>query len=257
MNTTEGLEDHHPGILDEVIKTRHQEEIINQHCLTITQFLLGPIKIEVDIQILNETRYGVLIGVGFLLDDLYEVLHNISPGALVSDDSGGEVSEDPGASGLDCVQIRLLVEEQIYDQVSSLGVVEEDKQAPVDQPGALLKCLEITTESALINEGLQPVEILQCSVPVLHEDLGSKLAPHAVQVVPVSGLDQDTVEVEILTRTRVISTLVLELGKVVEDVEIFWFELVIFLQRFEELATIARILNLFSHVGILENLRGQ
>ena len=64
-------------------------------------------------------------------------------------------------------------------------------------------------------------------------------------------------EIEVLGGSGVVAALVLELGKVVEDVEIFWFELVIFLQRFEKLATIARILNLLRHVGILENLRGQ
>ena len=63
-------------------------------------------------------------------------------------------------------------------------------------------------------------------------------------------------EIEVLGGSGVVAALVLELGEVVEDVEIFGFELVIFLQRFEELATVARILNLLRHVGILENLEG-
>ena len=48
--------------------------------------------------------------------------------ALVDDDGSRQVAEDPGTSRLDGVQIRLLVEEELDDHVSALGVVEEDKE---------------------------------------------------------------------------------------------------------------------------------
>merc|ERR1719430_1399736 len=138
---------------------------------------------------------SVLVGVGLLLDNLDQVLHHISSCALVGDNSSGQVSQDPWTGGLDCVQVLLLVEEQLDDQVPALGVVEEDEEGPVDKPGPLLQGLQRRTKGGLINELLQPVEVLQSSVPVLHENLAGKLAPHSVQVVFVSGLHQDPVEV--------------------------------------------------------------
>ena len=132
MDPAECLEDHHPGVLDEVVKTGHQEEVIDQDRLTVSQFLLGSIKIKVDIQIFNEAGDWVLIGVGLLLDDLDQILHDVPPGTFVTNHCCGQISQDPGTSCLDGVQIRLLVEEQVNDEISTLGMVEEDKQAPVD-----------------------------------------------------------------------------------------------------------------------------
>ena len=138
MDPTECLEDHHPGVLNEVVKTGHQEEVIDQDRLTVSQFLLCSIKIKVDIQIFDEAGDWVLVGVGLLLDHFDQILHDISPGAFITNNCCGQVSQYPGTSCLDGVEIRLLVEKQINDQVSTLGMVEEDKQAPVNQPGSLL-----------------------------------------------------------------------------------------------------------------------
>ena len=62
-------------------------------------------------------------------------------------------------------------------------------------------------------------------------------------------------EVEVLGSPGVIAAFVLEFGKVVENVEIFWLECVILLQSFEKLTPISRILDLFRHVFILQNLQ--
>ncbi len=79
------------------------------------------------------------------------------------------------------------------------------------EPGALLECLKRGAEGALVNELLQPVEVLQGRVPVLQEDLGRQLAPHPIEVVGVRRLDEDPVEVEVLARSRVVPALVLHL----------------------------------------------
>ncbi len=81
------------------------------------------------------------------------------------------------------------------------------------EPGALLECLKRGAEGALVNELLQPVEVLEGRVPVLQEYLGRQLAPHPVQVVGVRWLHQDPVEVEVLARSRVVPALVLHLKK--------------------------------------------
>merc|ERR1719220_2235716 len=119
--------------------SRHatREEVINQHGFAVPQLLLSTIEVKVDVEVLDEAGDGVLVGVGLLLDNFDQVLHDIPSCALVSDDSCGQVSEDPGAGGLDCIQVLLLVEEQLDNKVSALGVVKEDEEGPVDQPGLL------------------------------------------------------------------------------------------------------------------------
>ena len=53
MDPAEGLEDHHPRVLDEVIQTGHQEEVVHEHGLAVTQLLLGAVKVKVDIEVLK------------------------------------------------------------------------------------------------------------------------------------------------------------------------------------------------------------
>ena len=84
-------------------------------------------------------------------------------------------------------------------------MVEEDEEAPVDEPGPLLQSLQVAAEGALVDELLQPVEVLERGVPVLHQDLGGELAPHAVQIVLVRGLNkaQINIALDFLCRTGV------------------------------------------------------
>ena len=81
---------------------------------------------------------------------------------------------------------------------SYLGVVEEDEKRPVDEPSLLLKWLKGGSERRLVNEHLQPLEFVQSALPVLGEDLAGQLAPHPVQVVLVSRLNQQPVNVQVL-----------------------------------------------------------
>ena len=104
---------------------------------------------------------------------------------------------------LDSVEIGLLVEEEIDDEISTLGMVEEDEEAPVDEPGPLLQGLQVAAEGALVDELLQPVEVLERGVPVLHQDLGSELAPHAVQIVLVRGLNKAWIIMELYFYQRI------------------------------------------------------
>ena len=60
------------------------------------------------------------------------------------------------ATHLDSVEIGLLVEEEVNDEISALGMVEEDEEAPVDEPGPLLQGLQVAPERALVDELLQP-----------------------------------------------------------------------------------------------------
>ena len=157
-------------------------------------------------------------------------------------------------------------------------MVEEDEEAPVDEPGPLLQGLQVAAEGALVDELLQPVEVLERGVPVLHQDLGGELAPHAVQIVLVRGLnkawiimelyfyqrnfgdpfwtgklkmqdlrsdptpqadlDEDAVEVEVLAGPAVVAALVLELGEVVAGVDHARLEVVTLHQEVQQLLAV-------------------
>ena len=58
MDPAESLEDHHPGVLDEVVQAGHQEEIVYQNSFAVSQLLLGAVKVKVDIEVLNEAGDG-------------------------------------------------------------------------------------------------------------------------------------------------------------------------------------------------------
>merc|ERR1719210_2520354 len=255
VDPAERLKDHHPGVLNKVVKTSNQEKVIDQNRLAISQLLLSSIKVKVDVQILDEAGDGVLVGVGLLLDDLDQVLHHISPGTLVTNDSGGQISQNPRTGGLDGVEIRLLVEKQSNDQISALGMVEEDKQAPVNEPGSLLQSLQIASKRALINKLFQPIKILKSRVPILHQNLGSQLAPHSIQIILVSWLNQNTVEIQILACSTIVATLVLKLGKVVASVNHTWLEVITFGQKVQQLFAVPGGLNLSLDLWFSQNLQ--
>ena len=95
-----------------------------------------------------------------MLNDLDKILEQVLA-ALVGDDGGGEVTENPRAGGLNGVDIRWL-EKQVDDGITTLGVVEEDKQGPVEEPGTLLQLVE-RRGKVLLNIIRKVVQFLFCS----------------------------------------------------------------------------------------------
>lgn len=94
MDATEGLKHRQSGILDELAAASNQEEIVLQHlqftgepmhtgsnsntgyqafvCIylfTFNQFLLGKIKVKVDIEALHKLCDGVSVGIGLLKEN--------------------------------------------------------------------------------------------------------------------------------------------------------------------------------------------
>ena len=66
MNSAEGLKDEEAGVLDEVVQTGDQEEVVDEHRLALTQLLLGTVKVEVHVQTLKELGDGVPVRVRLL-----------------------------------------------------------------------------------------------------------------------------------------------------------------------------------------------
>ncbi len=78
MNATKCLKNHQSGILDKVIQNCNQKEIVQQDILALTQLLLGGVKIEIDIQMLDKFCNRVTIGIRFLCTIFNIFLWNIS-----------------------------------------------------------------------------------------------------------------------------------------------------------------------------------
>jgi len=131
------LEDVQARVFDELLVEGREEEVVGEDGLAFAEPLLGGLEVELDEEGVEELGDWVGVRVGFLLDDLEEVLEEHAL-LLVGDDSDGEVAEDVRARRLDGVQV-LVIEEELQDQIATAGVVEKDEEAPVNKPSPLLQ----------------------------------------------------------------------------------------------------------------------
>lgn len=145
MNPTIRLRNQIPRIIQELLPKLAQEKVISDHTLRNTQLPLRRLEIELAIQLLQETRDGVLILVFLGLDDfddLFECIPDTGGGRVGGrgrgfareDGSGGEVAEDPRAGGLDGIEVRWR-EERLQQERSALRMIEIYEQAPMQEPG--------------------------------------------------------------------------------------------------------------------------
>lgn len=70
-----------------------------------------------------------------------------------------------------------------------------------------------------VNDLLQPIQLLCCHVPILHQHLTSKLAPESTNAA-ITVRTERTVLIQIVRGTRVISTLKLELGILIQSLNL-------------------------------------
>lgn len=147
VDTAEGLENHQPCALNEVIKNGNQEEVVQQNVFALPQLLLGSVEVEVDVQVLDEFSDWISVCVGFLLDNFNQVLHHGPAILLIDDDGCSEIAENVWAHRLDGVQIPkvvnnvlvlsqkilysenllILIEQHLDDKITTLRVIEEDE----------------------------------------------------------------------------------------------------------------------------------
>lgn len=140
VNPAVGLRDEAAGVLDEFLLHGDQEEVVLENLLALGELLLGEVEIKVDVESLNKLGDGVTVLVGLMLNNLDEFLEQVLA-TLVGDNGGSEVTENPWARSLDSVDVGRL-EEEVDNSITSLGVVEEDEQGPVKEPGALLQLVK-------------------------------------------------------------------------------------------------------------------
>jgi hypothetical protein len=181
-----------PGGIDKCVSRAEQEEIILENLLGLAQLLLGLLEVEVDVQGLDEVGDGVGVLVPFLAHDADQVLKltlvlvAVAGAAAAGDNGSGQVAQDPRARGLDGVDVGGR-EEHVGQGLAGGLVVEEGKQRPVEQPGAVLQLGERVVEQACVDLLLDLVDLLDGAVPVDGQDLAGKLAPGGLALLVVVG----------------------------------------------------------------------
>ena len=114
----------------------------------------------------------------------------------------------------------------------------------MDEPRSLLQGLQRRAKGEFVNELLKPFEVLQCVVPLLHQDVRCQLPPQPIQIVLVGRLTQNAVKVQISGCVLVISNFVQAFGVVVASVNPFRLEIVMPHQVFLKLFSITGVLDL-------------
>jgi len=144
-----GLKDQVPGVVEKQLKDALKEEVVLHHLLALAQGLLGAIKVKVDVEGLHELGQRVTVVVRLLLDEGNNVLHRLTATALAQDRRDSEVSQDVRAGSLDGLPVGGL-QQDLEQQVTSILVVEEDEQTPVNDPSSLLEQLNRGGDALLI-----------------------------------------------------------------------------------------------------------
>ncbi len=171
-----------PRSLDEGVGSRDEEKVSTEDLLSLDEFLLRLLEVEVDIQGLDEVGDGVVVLVPLLPNNTGQVLQllvvqaRVAAAVAVRDDGGGEVAQDPGAVGLDGVDVGR-GEEEVAEGVARGLVVEEGEERPVDQPGAVLQLRERVVEQFRVDGLFGFVDFLHRYLPVRRQDFGRELAP--------------------------------------------------------------------------------
>jgi len=61
MDSAKRLENEEPGVFDEVVETRDEEKVVDDDDFALAQLGLSRVKVEGDVQTLDEFRDGVLV----------------------------------------------------------------------------------------------------------------------------------------------------------------------------------------------------
>ena len=122
-------------VVHEIVTEVPEEEVVCDDRLRLPKLLLRGLKVELDIQLLEELCDGILILVLLHLDDLDDLANRVAyargertrRGLAREDGGGGEVPEDPWTRRLDGVEVGGL-KEGLEEEGASLRVVEVDEE---------------------------------------------------------------------------------------------------------------------------------
>lgn len=142
MDAAKRFENHETCIFNEFVHPNNDEEVIVDDGLAFVQLEPGTLEIEIDEQMLQEFGDWIAIRVRFLLDDLDQIFQCITA-SRIDDNGSSQITQNVRAHRLDGIQVQWLIQEHFDDQITSLGMIDEDEHTPVNQPGALLQSFDI------------------------------------------------------------------------------------------------------------------
>lgn len=186
------------GILESVTGS-DKEEVVAQNLVGLAELLLGLFEVEVDVESLDELADGVAVLVGFLSDDADQVLELLlirvlavlaSRAVTVGDDGSGEIAQDPGASGLNGVDVGG-GEEEVGELIAGGLVVEEGEERPVNQPAAVLELGQGVGEQACVDVLADLLYLLHSGFPVGSKNVRGEFTPCCCRDLVVIGALRD------------------------------------------------------------------
>lgn len=216
MNAAICLKDEKARVLNKLVATRYQKEVVQENCFTLAKFALGTLKVKGDVEVFQELGDGVPVGVAFLLDDANQIVQHVAS-SLVCDYRRCQISKNVRARHLDCIQV-FFIEQHINNSVSSVGMIEKDKQTPMNQPRPLFECMRCFFFILIVNSFFQGFKVFDSAVPVLTKNLSGELTPKGTEAaLGVVGEQAEMGEVQ--RSGGVEAAVVVELGVLVEQVE--------------------------------------
>lgn len=166
------------GIL-ECIGERSKEEVALEDGVGLCQALLCLFKVKVYVESANKLADWIGVFVSLLSHDAHEILElllvrrvaALCDGAVsVGDDCCGEVAQNPGARGLDGVDVGGR-EEEFGKGLAGGLVVEEGVEGPVDEPSAVLELSQRVVEETCVDLLADLLNFLHDVFPLFGEDV--------------------------------------------------------------------------------------
>lgn len=195
MNLAVRLGNEMSGGILEGVGERGKEKVGLENGVGLGQTLLSLLKVKVDVESPDKLADGVGVLVGLLSYDAHKILElllvravaALGDGAVsVGDYCGGEVAENPGACGLDGVDVGG-GEEELGEGLAGGLVVEEGVQRPVDEPAAVLELGERVAEEARVDLLAHLLNLLHDILPLFGQDVGDELSPGGSRDLVVVG----------------------------------------------------------------------
>mmetsp|Transcript_6607 Transcript_6607/g.19929 ORF Transcript_6607/g.19929 Transcript_6607/m.19929 type:complete len:335 (+) Transcript_6607:244-1248(+) len=176
MNAAVRLEDVKTRVREEVGRGIAQEEVILDSRGAGDEALLGLLEVGRVVEIVEECSDGVQEDRLLHGDDAHKLFDEMTA-ARCGDDGDSQVAQKVRASGLNRVQIPLREEEVAHD-LTTAGMVRQQEERPVHQPGALLQLHDGGRRGrARLNSIAQRAQFLKRSIPSAEEDLAGEPAP--------------------------------------------------------------------------------
>lgn len=210
------------GSVDKGISGRSQEEIAAAHLLGHAESLTSSVKVVGNVEGVDKLGNGISILVGFLSNisnDIFELLlldRAVACTCAAGDNGGNQIPQDPGAGGLDGVDVGSR-EEHVQDGFPGTLKVEQGEERPVNKHGPVVKLSSRVVEKSRIDTLSDVLKLINSRLPVRREDFGSKLSPcSSGHLVIVGGENSELVE-HIGSRA-ILTASELELSKVIESI---------------------------------------